>query len=125
MHCASARRERHEGEETARLLREHDEIKTQWERERAEDIENGIARQSDWLQEVQSAVPAREVRTNLIGWTADDLRSAADALDAGREVLIPVRDPRDIAKKAIEDFGITPEMIAQAKARILGEGKAA
>lgn len=43
--CRAAARAERDRRETARLLAEHDAAKAQWERERAEDLANGIVRE--------------------------------------------------------------------------------
>ncbi len=67
-----------------RCMRQQDAWRRQWERERAEDIANGIPRgpkPSDSIAAELGAVPAR--RSPLAGWTAAELRAAADALERG------------------------------------------
>lgn len=118
-------RERRRKAASKSTIDEFDAMKAQWERERAEDIANGIPRGSatdEWMKEVQAAAaPPR--RPSLSGWTAEELRAAADALDAGKEVEMPMaRDGYAIAEEIRKRYGITREQQEAAVARVLANG---
>ena len=72
---------------------------------------------------IAAAAPKRSV---LTGWTAAELRAAADALDAGKTVAVP--DPKYLTweerqarrREWMKANGITAEMMEQEKRRVLG-----
>jgi hypothetical protein len=121
-------RERRHKTASKSSLKEFDAMKAQWERERAEDIANGIPRGSttdEWMKEVHAS-PAPPRRPSLSGWTAEELRAAADALDAGREVEMPAAgDGYAVAAEIRKRYGITREQQEAAAARVLATGEEA
>jgi hypothetical protein len=116
--------ERRSRQATERRDREMEEAKRRWELEREEDILKGIPRgdaQKEMNELIVKAANAPR-RTVLEGWSADQLREAADRLEKGEKVEIDQEDDWASRKKRIANYlresGITREMIDAAREKV-------
>jgi hypothetical protein len=125
-------RDRRRAESESMAIRQMDEMREVWEREREEDVAAGIPRVATGASLAERLAEQKEIlglgatrapaakRPLLTGWTAAELRAAADAQDAGQDVELPTgEDGYAVAARMRQQYGFSREDQRAAADRVL------